>query len=108
MLNGYYQNYRYAKTHSRTALHTGILCKNLRTVINVKTNLLFSRLHVDHKVFLYTYKAFYDSATPYICEMVTKYKPRSSGKYMFVVPEIKTNRCGVMLDIFCMLQQRYG
>ena len=55
-------------------------------------------LRVDYKMLLYTYKAFYDHAPPYICDMITKYKPRrqlrSSDKCMLVVPKIRTKGYG--------------
>ena len=60
-------------------------------------------LRVDYKMLLYTYKAFYEHAPPYICDMITKYKPRrqliSSDKCMLVVPKIRTKEYGACDDI---------
>ena len=56
---------------------------------------------------LYTYKALNDHAPPYMCKIVTKYELRrqlrSSGKWMVIVPKIRTNRYGARSFLYALV-----
>ena len=69
------------------------------------TPMLLHWLHVDYKLLLYTYKAFYDHAPPYIYETGTKYKPRrqlrSSSKCMLMVSKTGTKGYDATIFFIC-------